>query len=84
MASHAPITGAPTRAPAFKLNGCTISEDLDVCLEHAHAVLCCLEIACRDSGDGPLNPNIIAAAADAAQSMIFNAAAALRAEREGR
>lgn len=83
MASDAPITGAPACAPAFTLNGCTLADEPHPYLGQAHAVLCCLEAACRETGEGPLNQDIIAAAADAAQTLIFHAARALHDMDEG-
>lgn len=61
----------------FKLNGCTLTDEPHPYLEQAHAVLCCLEKACR-AEDWPLNQAILAAAADAAQTLVLNAASTLR------
>ena len=61
----------------FKLNGCTLTDEPHPYLEQAHAVLCCLEEACRAEG-GSLNDSILAAAADAAQTLVFHAARTLR------
>ena len=86
MAVHAPITGAPLRAPAFKLNGVSFMADEPYpYLEQAHALACCLDEAAAK--DISMNREILQTAARGIATLIHLARIGLEemdSKREGR
>lgn len=86
MAAHAPITGAPTRAPAFKLNGVSLSVDEPYpYLDQAHALSICLTDTVKN--DMQINEEILDAALRGITTLIELAALGLHhmdSKREGR
>jgi hypothetical protein len=59
-------------AKIFRLNGCSNPVDEPYpFLDELHGVLKCVEVAVREDGDGPLNPEILSAALRGAQSLAY-------------
>lgn len=76
MASHAPITGAQTRAPAFKLNDVLVVADEPYpYLDQAHALSICLTDAV--AGGHALNDDILQSAVRGITTLIEMAALGL-------
>lgn len=86
MATAAPITGAPTRAPAFKINAVSVVVDEPYpYLDQAHALSICLTDAV--AGGHSLNDDILESAVRGITTLIEMAALGLEAmdcKREGR
>ncbi len=88
MAAAARNTGAPTRAPAFTLNGVSYPiEDPYPFLDQAHGVLACIEEALNENERGPINRELLISAVRGASMLVHLAALGLDnmdSQREGR
>lgn len=88
MAINARITGAPTRAHDFKLNGVSYPiEEPYPFLDQAHGVLACIEEALQENDRGPINRDLLISAVRGASMLVHLAALGLDtldSQREGR